>query len=72
MNVNLGTGGAGAPGVAATIPPTNPSNSVSRVFKLQVDARRIVCCSQDSRIIGWDFANRDPEIEECSKFFLGP
>lgn len=72
VNVNLGTGGAGAPGVAAAIPPTNPSNSVSRVFKLQFDARRIVCCSQDSRIIGWDFANRDPEIEECSKFFLGP
>ncbi|KAK5087058.1 hypothetical protein LTR05_004229 [Lithohypha guttulata] len=46
--------------------------SVSRVFKLQFDARRIVCCSQDSRIIGWDFANGDPEIEECAKFFIGP
>lgn len=49
---------------------SNPTNS--RVFKIQFDARRIVCCSQDSRIIGWDFANGDPEIEECGKFFLGP
>lgn len=55
-------------------PTTAPNNtsSVSRVFKLQFDARRIVCCSQDSRIIGWDFANDDPEIEACAKFFLGP
>lgn len=48
------------------------SNSVSRVFKLQFDARRLVCCSQDSKIIGWDFANDDPEIEQCARFFLGP
>lgn len=46
--------------------------SISRVFKLQFDARRIVCCSQDSRIIGWDFANGDPEIETASRFFIGP
>lgn len=54
--------------------PNAPANttSVSRVFKLQFDARRIVCCSQDSRIIGWDFANGDGEIEECCRFFLGP
>lgn len=50
----------------------NQNQSVSRVFKLQFDARRIVCCSQDNRITGWDFANSDPEIEECTKFFLGP
>ncbi len=52
----------------------NPPNttSVSRVFKLQFDARRIVCCSQDSRIIGWDFANGDRDIEESCRFFLGP
>ena len=48
------------------------TTSVSRVFKLQFDSRRIVCCSQDSRIIGWDFANGDRDIEESSKFFLGP
>ncbi|RMZ76179.1 hypothetical protein DV737_g4946, partial [Chaetothyriales sp. CBS 132003] len=38
----------------------------------QFDARRIVCCSQDSSIVGWDFANADPEIEEACKFFTGP
>lgn len=41
----------------------------NRVFKLQFDARRIVCCSQEPVIIGWDFANGDTEIEEASKFF---
>ena len=43
----------------------------SRVFKLQFDARRIVCCSQDSRIVGWDFANEDPDLVETCPFFLG-
>ncbi|KAI1626120.1 F-box and WD-40 domain-containing protein 1/11 [Exophiala viscosa] len=47
-------------------------SSVSRVFKLQFDARRIVCCSQDSRIVGWDFANGDPDVIEASRFFIGP
>lgn len=47
-------------------------SSVSRVFKLQFDARRIVCCSQDSRIVGWDFANGDPDVIEASRFFVGP
>ena len=46
--------------------------SVSRVFKLQFDARRIICCSQDPRIVGWDFAAGDPEIIEASRFFAGP
>ena len=41
----------------------------SRVFKLQFDARRIICCSQDPTIVGWDFANGDPDIVEASKFF---
>lgn len=43
----------------------------ARVFKLQFDARRIICCSQDPRIVGWDFANGDEEIIEASRFFLG-
>lgn len=43
----------------------------ARVFKLQFDARRIICCSQDPRIIGWDFANGDEEIIEASRFFSG-
>jgi F-box and WD-40 domain protein 1/11 len=46
--------------------------SVSRVFKLQFDARRIICCSQDPRIVGWDFAAGDPDIIEASRFFVGP
>lgn len=57
-----------------THPPQQPphNQSVSRVFKLQFDARRIICCSQDSRIIGWDFANGDPDIIESSRYFVGP
>jgi F-box and WD-40 domain protein 1/11 len=45
------------------------ANSTARVFKLQYDARRIICCSQTSVIIGWDFCNADPELEEASRFF---
>ncbi|KAF2656340.1 WD40 repeat-like protein [Lophiostoma macrostomum CBS 122681] len=41
----------------------------SRVFKLQFDARRIICCSQDPTIVGWDFANNDKEIIQASQFF---
>ena len=48
----------------------HPQNA--RVFKLQFDARRIICCSQDPKIVGWDFANEDEEIIECSKFFGPP
>ena len=41
----------------------------SRVFKLQFDSRRIICCSQDPTIVGWDFANGDQEIIRASQFF---
>lgn len=44
----------------------------ARVFKLQFDARRIICCSQDPKIVGWDFANDDKRIIECSRFFDTP
>ena len=44
----------------------------ARVFKLQFDARRIICCSQDPKIVGWDFANGDEGIVECSRFFATP
>ena len=44
----------------------------ARVFKLQFDARRIICCSQDPKIVGWDFANGDEDIMECSRFFAAP
>lgn len=46
----------------------DPANA-ARVFKLQYDARRIICCSQRSVIVGWDFCNGDAELEEASRFF---
>lgn len=48
--------------------PAIPTN-MSRVFKLQFDARRIICCSQTPVIVGWDFANGDEKIIEASRFF---
>ena len=41
----------------------------ARIFNLQFDARRIICSSQSSVIVGWDFCNGDPELEEASRFF---
>ncbi|KAK8130007.1 hypothetical protein PG999_002387 [Apiospora kogelbergensis] len=52
-------------------PHIAPADQNPRVFKLQFDARRIVCCSQTSTIVGWDFFNGDPELEEACRFF-GP
>ncbi|KAF2471820.1 WD40 repeat-like protein [Lindgomyces ingoldianus] len=49
--------------------PLNTQGTNSRVFKLQFDARRIICCSQDPTIVGWDFANGDKEIILASQFF---
>ncbi|KHJ32607.1 putative f-box wd-40 repeat-containing protein [Erysiphe necator] len=50
--------------------PNQPINGeITRVFKLQFDARRIVCCSQTNAIVGWDFANNDQKIMEASRFF---
>ncbi|KAI9741214.1 MAG: hypothetical protein M1834_002930 [Cirrosporium novae-zelandiae] len=48
------------------------SQPTSRVFKLQFDSRRIICCSQHWKIVGWDFANGDKDIMESSRFFNGP
>jgi F-box and WD-40 domain protein 1/11 len=65
------------PAVPAANPPAHaahgthhhlPANML-RVFKLQFDARRIICCSQTSTIVGWDFANGDEQIIEASRFF---
>ncbi|KAL6707693.1 hypothetical protein ACN47E_003814 [Coniothyrium glycines] len=50
-------------------PPLNTQGTNSRVFKLQFDARRIICCSQDPTIVGWDFANNDKDIVLASQFF---
>ncbi|KAG6007571.1 hypothetical protein E4U21_005769 [Claviceps maximensis] len=60
-----------------TAPPTtshhphiaSAENSPARVFKLQFDARKIVCCSQAPVIVGWDFCNGDAELEETAGFF---
>lgn len=58
------------------LPPAGAAQHASqpnaRVFKLQFDARRIICCSQDPKIVGWDFANADEGIVECSRFFATP
>lgn len=35
----------------------------NRVFKLQFDARRIISCSQNKVVVGWDFANGDKDLE---------
>jgi F-box and WD-40 domain protein 1/11 len=62
--------------------PTNPTTTeaagesnalggTARVFKLQFDARRIICCSQEPRIVGWDFADNDEDIIEASRVFQG-
>ena len=56
--------------VAPAVAPIGQPNA--RVFKLQFDARRIICCSQDPKIVGWDFANGDEQIIECSRFFAAP
>lgn len=56
----------------AQLPPQQISQPNARVFKLQFDARRIICCSQDPKIVGWDFANGDEGIMECSRFFSTP
>lgn len=45
-------------------------DSSNRVFKLQFDARRIMCCSQNQVIVGWDFANGDPELQRIGSWSL--
>ncbi|PGH10607.1 hypothetical protein AJ80_07458 [Polytolypa hystricis UAMH7299] len=53
-------------------PPGAPTqHPTARVFKLQFDARKLICASQDHRIVGWDFACGDPELEEACRFFVG-
>ena len=48
--------------------PVNHRESSNRVFKLQFDARRIVCCSQNRIIVGWDFANGDPDLKRVGSW----
>ncbi|OAA63110.1 F-box and WD domain protein [Cordyceps fumosorosea ARSEF 2679] len=48
---------------------TPAENAPARVFKLQFDARKIICCTQSQIIVGWDFCNSDRELQEASRFF---
>lgn len=59
---------AAVPGV---VPTAGHGSGTHRVFKLQFDARWIICCSQDSKIIGWDYAADEESIVESSRFFKG-
>ncbi|KAH6657627.1 WD40-repeat-containing domain protein [Truncatella angustata] len=66
------TTAAAPPLPPAPIPAHHPhiaQNDQPRVFKLQFDAHKIICCSQTSTIVGWDFCNGDPELEEVVRFF---
>jgi F-box and WD-40 domain protein 1/11 len=47
----------------------NAAQAQAPVYKLQFDSRRIICCSMEPVIVGWDFANGDREIELASEFF---
>ncbi|KAI5837457.1 WD40-repeat-containing domain protein [Morchella snyderi] len=55
----------------AVLPQIHGNSGTHRVFKLQFDARWIICCSQDSKIIGWDYAADEESIMEASRFFKG-
>jgi F-box and WD-40 domain protein 1/11 len=46
----------------------NHRESSNRVFKLQFDARRVVCCSQNKVIVGWDFANGDADLKRVGSW----
>ncbi|KAI9844124.1 MAG: hypothetical protein M1838_002320 [Thelocarpon superellum] len=66
-----GAGSATAHHPPAALHAPGPNGGNSRVFKLQFDARRVICCSQDPHIMGWDFANGDDDIVEACRFFQG-
>jgi F-box and WD-40 domain protein 1/11 len=69
-NTDANTGPAqGAPNQPMQLHPHLVPASMARVFKLQFDARRIICCSQTAVIVGWDFSNNDEKIIEASRFF---
>ena len=62
--VNTSTTTTAPPPPQAHGPPArNPASESNRVFKLQFDARRVVCCSQNKMIVGWDFAGDDQELQ---------
>lgn len=61
--------GAAIPGAAPAPQAAGHGGGTHRVFKLQFDARWIICCSQDSKIIGWDYAADEEGIAEAARFF---
>ncbi|KAI7520284.1 hypothetical protein KC331_g20289 [Hortaea werneckii] len=48
--------------------PARHHSDTNRVFKLQFDARRLICCSQNKVIVGWDFADGQPELERVGEW----
>ncbi|PGG96457.1 hypothetical protein AJ79_09582 [Helicocarpus griseus UAMH5409] len=63
-------GQAAIAGPNGLVLPAQPQPT-ARVFKLQFDARQLICASLDHRIIGWDFADGDEELEWACQFFTG-
>ncbi|KKZ60812.1 hypothetical protein EMCG_04498 [[Emmonsia] crescens] len=51
--------------------PHTAAHPTARVFKLQFDARQLICASLDHSIVGWDFACGDQELEWACQFFTG-
>ncbi|KAK3675958.1 hypothetical protein LTR78_004150 [Recurvomyces mirabilis] len=49
--------------VAAAPQPQHHHRESNRVFKLQFDTRRLIACSQNRVIVGWDFADGERELE---------
>ena len=61
--------GHGVPSHMVHVRHARNRDESNRVFKLQFDSRRIVCCSQNRVIVGWDFAAGDSDLEHASRFF---
>lgn len=49
--------------------PVNAANNTCKVFKLQFDTRWVICCCQDGKIMGWDFANNEADLMAVCRFF---
>lgn len=45
------------------------ANNTCKVFKLQFDTRWVICCCQDGKIMGWDFANNELDLMSVCRFF---
>ncbi|KAF8425972.1 WD40-repeat-containing domain protein [Tirmania nivea] len=45
------------------------ANNTCKVFKLQFDTRWVICCCQDGKIMGWDFADGELDLMNVCRFF---